>query len=64
MNITDIWKAKSNIGYTEYVNVVDGKTRTVEWGHLDWIGVISGFIVSTGFFAGMFYLAGKLAKVW
>lgn len=56
-NVTDIWKEVSNIGYTEYINVVDGTTRIVRWGHLQWISATTSLLVTGALvFAGIKFL--------
>lgn len=59
-NITDIWKQKSNIGYTEYVNIADGTTKIVYWGQLEWIGAL----ISCSFTIGAAAILLKLMKVF
>jgi len=57
----DVWKRVDNIGSTRFINMVDGTTRDVPWGTLDYwnifVGNILTFAILGGFaWVGIHYL--------
>ena len=57
----DVWKRVDNIGSTRFINMVDGTTRDVPWGTMDYWNIITSNILSFGvvallLWAGVHYL--------
>lgn len=63
MNMTDIFRTKSDIGSSTVYNLRTGEVRVVPWGTLDWLGAAVGGLVSSVVLTGGAYLVYSFLRL-